>query len=188
MALLQGCLAGDCSRLPGRIRLESKTAQIWSLAEPIAAELGLEVLEIELGGGSPSRLLRIYLDSLETDGTVSIADCEKVSRQMGDVLDAHDTVTGRYMLEVSSPGINRPLRKRAHFERVVGGRIRAKLALAGGKKRTLVGRLVALDEDVVEMMTDEGNTERFSLEEVHRANFEFEFEQAEKPGKARQRP
>jgi ribosome maturation factor RimP len=165
--------------------MESTTAQIWSLVEPVAAELGLEVLEIELGGGTSNRLLRIYLDSRDANGAVSISDCAKVSRRVGDVLDAHDTVAEHYMLEVSSPGVNRPLRKREHFERVVGGRIRVKLASPGGKKRSLLGRLAAMDGDVAKIETEEGNTERFALEEVQQANFEFEFEQPAKPGNAK---
>jgi len=167
--------------------MESTTAQIWSLTEPIAKELGLEVLEIELAGDAGRRLLRIYLDSPDEARSVSIADCETVSRQLGDVLEAHETVAGRYMLEVSSPGVNRPLRKREHFERVVGGRIRAKVRAADGTKRTLLGRLKAVDGDVAEIETDEGVVERFSLDQVQRANFEFEFETTVRPGRQKRR-
>ena len=87
-----------------------ETDEIWKLAEPIAGELGLEVLDVELAGSaSTRRLLRIYLDNPAPDRGVSLADCETVSRRMGDALDAHDALPGSYMLEVSSPGLNRPL-------------------------------------------------------------------------------
>lgn len=167
--------------------MESTTEQIWTLTEPIANELGLEVLEIELAGDSGRRLLRIYLDSTDEARSVSIADCETVSRQLGDVLEANDAIAGRYMLEVSSPGVNRPLRKPEHFARVVGGRIKAKLRDADGTKRTLLGRLRSLDGDTAEIETDEGTAVRFSLDQVQQANFEFEFEETPKPGRPKRR-
>ena len=167
--------------------MESTTAQIWSLTEPIAAELGLEVLDIELAGDDGRRLLRIYLDSPDAERSVSVADCSKVSRQLGDVLEANEAVAGRYMLEVSSPGVNRPLRKPEHFERVVGGRIKAKLSSADGSKRTLLGKLISLDGNVAHLETDEGGDEQFTLDEVQRANFEFEFEEASRPGQRSKR-
>lgn len=167
--------------------MESTTAQIWSLTEPIARELGLEVLEVELAGDSGQRLLRIYLDSPTKDRPVSVDDCTTVSRQLGDALEAHEAVAGRYMLEVSSPGVNRPLRKREHFERVVGGRIRAKLRTADGTRKTVLGRLTSLDGDAAQLETDEGACESFSLNDVERANFEFEFEDNSRPRRAKRR-
>jgi ribosome maturation factor RimP len=176
----------DGPRLLG-FPVESTTAQIRSLTEPIAQELGLEVLEVEVAGDSGRRLLRIYLDSPEPSRPVSVDDCTVVSRQLGDVLEAHDAMAGRYMLEVSSPGVNRPLRKREHFERVVGGRIRARLRVPDGTRRTVIGRLTSLTGDTAELETDEGDRECFSLDDVDRANFEFEFEQTSRPRRPKRR-
>jgi ribosome maturation factor RimP len=166
--------------------VESSTANIWSLAEPIARELGLEVLEVELAGGG-ARRVRIYLDSPDQGRAVTLADCEALSRRLGDVLDAHEAVRGRYMLEVSSPGVNRPLRKREHFEHVVGGRIRARAVEADGNKHTLLGRLVRLDGDLIEVETDDGELHRVALSDVERANYEFDFGDANKQRRTKKR-
>jgi ribosome maturation factor RimP len=75
--------------------LRSEATKILTLAEPIAGEMGLEVLDIEFSGAASGRLVRIYLDNPAADRDVSVADCEAVSRRMGDVLDAHEAVAGR---------------------------------------------------------------------------------------------
>jgi ribosome maturation factor RimP len=166
--------------------LRSETTKILSLAEPIAGELGLEVLDIEFSGAASGRLLRIYLDNPVPDQGVSVADCEAVSRRMGDVLDAHDAVAGRYMLEVSSPGVNRPLRKASHFSSVVGGRVRIRFHEPVDERRSVVGRLTEFDGERLSVEEDSGVVVHVTLDNVERANFEFEFKKPEKPGKRRQ--
>lgn len=155
--------------------MDSGTERIRALAEPVAADLGLEVLEIELLGSAPRQVVRVYLDSPSEERSVSVADCEAVSRRLGDVLEAHDAVKGRYMLEVSSPGINRPLKKPEHFRRVVGGRVRLRLGEAHEGARNLVGRLTAFDGDLLAIETDDGRRWDVRFEEVQKANFEYEF-------------
>jgi ribosome maturation factor RimP len=156
--------------------VESGTERIRALAEPIAADLGLEILEIELLGSTPRQVLRVYLDSPSEERPVSVADCEAVSRRLGDVLEAHEAVRGRYMLEVSSPGINRPLTKPEHFRRVVGGRVRVRLREPhDGAVRNLVGRLAAFDSDQLAIETDDGRRWDVGFEQVQKANFEYEF-------------
>lgn len=157
--------------------MESGTDRIRALAEPIAADLGLEVLEIELLGGAPRQILRVYLDSPSETRKVSVADCEAVSRRLGDVLEAHDAVKGRYMLEVSSPGVNRALKKAEHFRRVVGGRVRLRLAEPIDGVLTMIGRLAEVDGEVLTIETDEGRRWHVRLGQVQRANFEYEFPQ-----------
>lgn len=156
--------------------MESGTDRIRTLAEPIAADLGLEVLEVELLGSAPRQVLRVYLDSPSDTRPVSVADCEAVSRRLGDVLEAYDAVRGRYMLEVSSPGVNRPLRKDAHFRRAVGARVRVRLTgPREGNVRTLLGRLVEFDGAALVVETDDACRWNVRLEEVEKANLEFEF-------------
>jgi len=155
--------------------VESGTERIRALAEPVAADLGLEVLEIELLGSAPRQVLRVYLDSPSDARLVSVTDCEAVSRRLGDVLEAHDAMKGRYMLEVSSPGVNRPLKKPEHFRRVVGGRVRVRLRDAHDGARNVVGRLSAFDGEVLTIETDEGRRWDVRFDEVQKANFEYEF-------------
>jgi len=155
--------------------VESGTERIRALAEPIAADLGLEVLEVELLGSAPRQILRVYLDSPSETRRVSVADCEAVSRRLGDVLEAHDAVRGRYMLEVSSPGVNRPLRRPEHFRRVVGKRVRVRLADPQDGVRNLIGRLVEFEGDRLSIETDDGCRREVRLGQVQKANFEYEF-------------
>ena len=168
-----------------------------ALAVPLAVELGLEVLEIEIGGDASRRIVRILLDA---ERPVTVTDCETVSRRLNDVLDAHDEEdarSGRYMLEVSSPGVNRPLVRPEHFRRVVGSRVRLKLMRAaalpldgetdrdarrpGG--RTLLGRLEHADEDGVKVAADDGRIVELTYADVDRANLEYEFPETGPPGK-----
>jgi ribosome maturation factor RimP len=138
------------------LALSSGTDRIRALAEPVAAELGLEVLDIELHGSAPRQVLRIYLDS-PSQGSVTVADCEAVSRRLGDVLDAHDALSGRYMLEVSSPGV----------------------------KRNIVGRLMSFDGQTLGIETDDGRRCDVAFEEMEKANFEHEFPSVTRPGRRR---
>ena len=159
---------------------------IRALAEPVAAELGLEVLEIEVLGNAPRQVLRIYLDSCSQSRPVTVADCEAVSRRLGDVLDANDVVAGRYMLEVSSPGVNRPLRKADHFQRVIGGRVRIRTRTAAPDgMRNAVGRLVAFDGQTLVLETDDARRIEVALEEIEKANFEHEFPKVVHPKRRR---
>jgi ribosome maturation factor RimP len=161
--------------------VESSTSRIWALAEPVAAGLGLEILEIEVGGGSSRQTVRIYLDSPDPERSVTLADCETVSRSLGDLLDAHAAVRGHYMLEVSSPGLNRPLRKVEHFARVVGGRIRVRTRQPHDGRRNFVGRLEEVDPRALTMKTDDGETVELKMTEIDKANFEYAFEDTDRP-------
>lgn len=165
--------------------MNSGTLKIRALAEPVAAELGLEVLEIELLGNAPRQVLRIYLDSPSEARPVTVADCEAVSRRLGDVFDACDAVAGRYMLEVSSPGVNRPLKKPEHFRRVVGGRVRVRVGAAAAKDgmRNIVGRLAAFEGETLTIETDDARRLDVALAEIEKANFEHEFPSVVRPGR-----
>src|SRR5579872_2158079 len=92
------------------------------LLEPAIEALGYELVELEF----PPHLLRIYIDR---EGGVTVDDCEKVSRQVSAVLDVEDPIAGAYTLEVSSQGLDRPLRKEADYTRFAGGRVKLELAL-----------------------------------------------------------
>jgi len=169
---------------------------ILALVEPMAGELGLEVLDVELGGDAARQVVRVLLDA---ERGVSIADCETVSRRLSDVLDADDAdreqqgtgaragraeaAAGRYMLEVSSPGVNRPLIKPAHFRRVVGGRVKVKLKVAADGTRVVLGRLVDADDDGITVEPDGAEPRRVAYVDVERARVEYEFPDTGKPGK-----
>ncbi len=165
--------------------MDSRAALIWPLVEPVAADHGLEVLDIEIAGGANQRILRVYLDATEEGRSVAVGDCQVVSRQLGDVLEAHEAMSGRYLLEVSSPGFDRPLRKPEHFRRVIGERVRIRLVAEVDGRRNIVGRLVAADDDSVEIVDDAEETFRFALADLDRANVQHRFEKKRKPGRKR---
>ncbi|HEY2775446.1 MAG TPA: ribosome maturation factor RimP [Candidatus Binatia bacterium] len=155
----------------------SRVSRIVAIAEPIAAEHGLEVLDVEISGSGSSPLVRVLLDSPQESRPIGIDDCRAISERLGDGLDAYDVLHGRYMLEVSSPGLNRPLKRPEHFQRVLGRkvRVRTKHAAVDGR-RTWLGRLEEADDAGVTVADESGVTARIALGDIERANLEFEFE------------
>src|SRR3984885_10303151 len=112
------------------VGLEMRAALMRLLEPPIEA-LGFELVEIEFERGSQGGVLRIFIDCrAENSGIgVTVDDCARVSHAVSEVLETQDPIKGHYTLEVSSPGFDRVLRTRAHFERFIGGRIFAELKL-----------------------------------------------------------
>jgi ribosome maturation factor RimP len=92
-------------------------ADVWELADPVIRMEGMELIEVEYRRESHGWVLRLYIDG--EDG-ISVDDCAKVSQVIGDVLDVADFIHNPYHLEVSSPGLNRPLRKWEHFRERIG--------------------------------------------------------------------
>src|SRR5437879_13815596 len=110
------------------------TQRVWELAEPLALAGGLELVDVQYRPEGGRVVLRLLLD--RPDGGVTLDELTRVSRELGDLLDAHDAVPGRYQLECSSPGINRPLLREAHFRRVLGERVPVQTrAPIGGRRR-----------------------------------------------------
>src|ERR1041384_8597984 len=96
--------------------------KVREIAERVAASSGLEIVEIDLRGGGKARMLRIVIDK---PSGVTHEDCANLSREVGTILDVEDAVPGgSYTLEVSSPGLDRPLLRPADFERFVGSRVK----------------------------------------------------------------
>ncbi|GAP66587.1 ribosome maturation factor RimP [Mizugakiibacter sediminis] len=124
---------------------------------PALADLGLECLGVEWNPGRGESLLRVYIDA--SDHAVTLDDCEAASREISALLDVEDPIPGRYVLEVSSPGVDRPLFSAAQFARHVGAeaRITLKLPLTGGRRR-LRGRIVAVEGDRVTVEHDGART------------------------------
>ena len=140
--------------------MKTKTPQddrILALAEPVAAELGLEVVRVRVMSGKKPRL-QIMTDRL--DGVaVDVDDCARLSRALSEVFEEQDPISGEYDLEISSPGIDRPLTDLAHFARWEGYEAKLELdRLAEGRKR-FKGVLVGVeDNDVLLDMAGEEET------------------------------
>ena len=96
--------------------------RVREIAERVAASAGLEIVEVELRGGGKARMLRIYIDK---PGGVTHEDCANLSREVGTILDVEDVIPGAsYLLEVSSPGLDRKLIRPADYERFTGSRVK----------------------------------------------------------------
>lgn len=107
---------------------------LWHALEPLLLEQGYELVELELARQGRSAVLRLFID--KSGGGITLEDCALASRVLGPVLDELDLIGEQYLLEVSSPGIARPLRKLADFERFTGEEIKLVThAPAGGRKK-----------------------------------------------------
>jgi ribosome maturation factor RimP len=113
--------------------------------------LGFECVKLEVVGTKRSPIIRIYIDRPEG---VSIKDCAKVSRTIGMVLEKADPFPGRYLLEVSSPGNNRPLTREAHFKRFVGERARVECYSEALGRKTYTGNIRSCINGMLAMDTD----------------------------------
>ncbi len=141
------------------------TDRLETQIEPTVAGLGYELLGIERSRGAASQLLRLYID--HADG-ITVEDCERVSRQVSDVLDAEQLVRGEYTLEVSSPGLDRPLFTLEQHRRFVGEQIALRLrALVGGRRR-VTGYLRVVAEESL-LLEVEGETLEVPFREVERS-------------------
>jgi ribosome maturation factor RimP len=136
-------------------QLTTQRARLTALIEPLVVSLGLELVEIEWVPGRREGVLRIFVDTLADAGRhVSVDDCEKVSREVSALLDVEDPIPGAYSLEVSSPGFDRLLRTRAHYERFAGSRIKVELAGARDGRRRYTGTLQTVSESGIEIEVD----------------------------------
>ncbi len=129
-----------------------KDDELIQLIKPVVADLGLECLGIEYAPSRGNSLLRIYIDHLERP--ITIDDCEAVSRELSAQLDVNDPISGRYTLEVSSPGLDRPLFTPAQFARFIGEKAKISLNLPVEGRRRLQGEIRGVDGDRITIEQD----------------------------------
>jgi len=133
--------------------------------------MGYELVGIEFAGGERGGLLRIYIDHPEGIG---VDDCQQVSYQVSGLLDVEAPIPGHYTLEVSSPGLDRPLFDREHYQRFAGQRIRVRMAIPQGGRRKFEGLLQGLEEAYV-VLEQDGETVKLPLAEIEQARLVPEF-------------
>lgn len=150
----------------------SVVKRVWEVTEPLITHEGLEIVDIDYQLEGRGMMLRFYLD--REGGGVTLDDLAPLSRRIGDVLDVHDVIPGRYVLEMSSPGINRRLRRPAHFLRYVGQRVRVRTVAPLAGRKSFVGDLQSVAaEGIVVASGDE--THFIQFEDIARANYEHRF-------------
>ena len=132
----------------------------------VVEAMGYELVGVEFHARHDNALLRVYLDS---EQGISLEDCQRVSHQLGGLLDVEDLIAGRYTLEVSSPGLDRPLFEARHFARFAGSEVRIQLRELLDGRRKLVGRLLGMCDDNVVIVDSEGQEWRVPLERIEKA-------------------
>lgn len=129
----------------------------WDLGDLLCAAEMMELVHVEFQREAQGRFLRLYIDK---PGGVTLDDCSGISRQMSDLLDVHVDAEGTYHLEVSSPGIERPVSKAADFQRFAGRRIEIRMYPKVAGKKKVKGILDGIAEtDVVTVITKDGSIE-----------------------------
>jgi ribosome maturation factor RimP len=146
----------------GRNELAEKLTE---LLEPVAAQHGVELVAVEQSGGRNSTIIRVLLDR---EGGLDIDAICEANSWVSDVIDEVDPIAGPFVLEVSSPGVDRPLRTREHFERFAGEMVNVKTTKHGPERSSFSGVLVGLDADDV-IIDVEGEQVRIPFETVHKA-------------------
>ena len=139
-----------------------------ALLQPVVEGLGYELWELEYLPGRGNALLRIYIDTEAHEG-ITVDDCERVSRAVSEILDAEDPIPGNYTLEVSSPGIERPLRTARHFAPYAGEQVFVEMAHVVDERRRFKGRLVAAGAESIEVEVD-GRTHRLPIAGIRKAH------------------
>jgi ribosome maturation factor RimP len=146
--------------------------KIEEIAGRVAGPLGIEVVEIELKGGGKNQFLRVSIDKPEG---VTHGDCETVSRGLEEALDGEDLIEAHYTLEVSSPGVERKLRKLKDFERFQGQKAKVVLREPVESVKTLEGRIAGVEDGRIALELAGGHCVRFAHAQVERANLKFEW-------------
>lgn len=135
---------------------------VHEISSPIASDLGLEIVDVEFVREHNEWYLRVYIDK---EGGVTIDDCTSLSRVLSNKLDEIDPIDFSYYLEVSSPGIERPLKKDRDFERNVGKKIKIKLFEPIDGKKTIEGTLLGLEDKSI-LISINDNTLKIDREKV----------------------
>jgi ribosome maturation factor RimP len=152
------------------IGFNSMRDALMRLLEPPIEALNYELVDVEFAQAGRGGVLRIFIDRRAEDSSLGITvdDCANVSHAVSQVLEIQDPIKGHYTLEVSSPGFDRILRTRAHFERFVGERIFAELKLPIDGRRRFVGVLKSIAEDAIVVEVD-GKAHSLPLERIQKA-------------------
>ncbi|MBF0491406.1 MAG: ribosome maturation factor RimP [Deltaproteobacteria bacterium] len=159
--------------------MQVQLEKIEQLLQPLAESMACEVIACEWTQEMGRRILRIYLDKPEG---VMLEDCERFSNLVNPLLDVEDLIAQSYDLEVSSPGINRPLKRLKDFERFTGQTIRVKTFTPLGGRSRYKGKLVEVKEQFIKVEVDKQEY-KIPLSEIEKANLEVGVDEVLKKGK-----
>ena len=146
---------------------------IWTMAEPLVLENGMELIDVEYVKEGAEWYLRLFLDK-EGDEGIDLDDCELISRKFSDILEEKDPITQAYRLEVSSPGIERPLKRTKDFQRFQGEKVQVKTFSEVEGKKQFIGILQETTEETVTLDVD-GTTIAIPRKQIGKATLVWEF-------------
>jgi ribosome maturation factor RimP len=157
------------------------TQRVWELAEPVALAAGIELVDVQYRPENGRVILRLLLDRPE--GGVTLDALARLSRELGDLFEAHDAVPGRYHLECSSPGINRPLIKEAHFRRACDERERVRVRTRDpiDGRRQFHGTISDVGEDGVTLQDPDAGAVRIAFSAIDKAHVDHDFSRPSRP-------
>ena len=139
---------------------------------PVMEKNQFELVDVEYVKEAGTWYLRAYIDK---EGGFTVDDCELVSRQLGEWLDREDFIDDSYILEVSSPGLGRPLKKEKDFKRSLGEQVEVRLYRAVDRQKEFTGALAAYDEDTVTLRFEDGTETSFEKKDIALIRLAFEF-------------
>ena len=146
--------------------------EVSHFSEPLLNSWGLELVDVEFIFERGRWVLRIYMDK---EGGVTLDDCAEVSRELGDLIDAEDIIDFPYVLEVSSPGLNRALTKERDFMRSIGKLVKLTMSQPVGNRKNFTGRITHVNAGVVRLSLDDNHIVELPLEDVEKARLKYEF-------------
>ena len=139
---------------------------------PVMEKNQFELVDVEYVKEAGTWYLRAYIDK---EGGFTVDDCELVSRQLGECLDREDFIDDSYILEVSSPGLGRPLKKEKDFKRSLGEQVEVRLYRAVDRQKEFTGALAAYDEDTVTLRFEDGTETSFEKKDIALIRLAFDF-------------
>jgi ribosome maturation factor RimP len=145
--------------------------QLASLAQRVACSMDMEVVLVELKGGAGRSVVRIFIDQ---PGGVSLDDCERFSKRVSAVLDVEDLIPFSYVLEVSSPGLDRPLVREEDYRRFAGRLAKIRLHSAQEGRRNFQARILGSDQGRIRLEAEPGRVLEVALSDIEKANLVIE--------------
>jgi ribosome maturation factor RimP len=155
------------------LKTQSIAKHVESLVEPILEAMGYELVDVEYVSSFGRWVLRLFVDK---EGGVTIGDCARISEELGDLIDVKEFIRHEYNLEVSSPGLDRPLRKEKDLVRALGRRIKVRLAVPLEGRRNFAGVLLRYGNGILHLDV-EGREVALSWQHVAKANLIYEFKE-----------
>jgi ribosome maturation factor RimP len=152
-------------------KTHNTAVEVASLVEPILQEMAFELVDVEFLHSQGRWVLRLTIDR---EGGVTIDDCARVSRELGDLIEVKDLILQRYVFEVSSPGLDRPLKKEKDLLRAVGKRVKVKMKTPIQGRRNYSGYLIDFADGTLYLRVEKGDV-ALPWQQVQKANLIYEF-------------